>query len=69
MNVPHTIEDCKFEKSKVPIMVYYKKENINVNNEHNFLNYVYVKHNFKRFNFLPFEVVQIISIQKINFST
>ena len=50
-------------------MVYCKKENINVNNELNFLNYVYVKHNFKRFNFLPFEVVQIISIQKINFST
>ena len=69
MNVPHTIEDCKFEKSTFSIMVYYKKENINVNNEINFLNYVYVKHNLKRFNFLPFEVVQIISIQKINFST
>ena len=39
-------------------MVYYQKENINVNNELNFLNYVYVKHNFKRFNLKLFKLYQ-----------
>ena len=51
------------------IAIYCKEENINVNNPPNFLIYLYVKYNFKRFSYLLFEVVQIMSIQKINFST
>ena len=50
-------------------MVYCKEENIDINNQLNFLNYLRVEHSFKQFNYLPIEVVQIISVQKINFST
>ena len=45
------------------IAVYCKEENINVNNPPNFLIYLYVKHNFKRFSYLLFEVVQVMALK------
>ena len=62
--VPHTIVDRKFEKSKFSIIVYCLEDNISVNEELDFSNFLSIKHDLNRLKYMPFEVTEIVSIKK-----
>ena len=58
-----------FLKKEFSIVIYCWQDDINIKRELDFLNNMYIKHDLKRWNYLPFEVTEYISVTKVYPST
>ena len=65
LSIPHAIIDRKFLKKEFSFVIYCRQDDINVKKELDFLNNLYIKHDVKGWNYLPFEVTEYISDTKV----
>ena len=59
----------KRTEEKFIVTIYCKEEDINVNQELNYFNTLFLKHCLRKMGHQPFEVTEIISIRRDYFST
>ena len=64
LKIQNHILTRKRTEKKFTITIYCKEENIDVEKELDYMNFLFLKHNLMRMGFYPFEVTEIISLRR-----